>query len=94
MRSSDPHVSVVIYKSHETAQFLASFGFGYVHDSLYLIFHGLDSVSGNPISQVLELCSGEEGLLGVNLESRFLEPDKDVFQFFQMVIERFFRDGQ
>ena len=52
MRSSDPHVSIVVHQSDESAKFFLVLGFGNVSDSVNFAGNWLDSVTGDPVSKI------------------------------------------
>ena len=87
MGSSKPHVPVVVDDADEGSQFFAISWLGDVHHGRDFILHWLDTISGNPVAKVLELCSGEERFLGVDLQASVAKALKDSLEFVEVVSE-------
>ena len=66
MRSTDPHVSMVVDHSNETLQFSAVLGRVDFQDGFHLLGHRLDPTSGDPMAWALQLWPSKEGLLGID----------------------------
>ena len=86
MRTSSPHVAVIVYHADETAKFLFSCRSGNVADSLNFGCGGLDAFSGNPVTKVFQFFASEEGLFGIDFESCVSQFVQDNLKFLQMVV--------
>ena len=82
-----PHVPVVVDDADEGEQLFAVPRLGDIHHCRDLVLHWLDTVSGDPVAKVLELCSGEEQFLGVDLQASVAKALKDSLEFVEVVSE-------
>ena len=69
MRSSNPHVAIVVHQSDEATELFSSGWGSNLQDRINLFRDWLDSFSSDPVSKTFKFSFGKEGLIDVAFET-------------------------